>query len=552
MALATLCATHPHVLEREQSQNATLFGFIVDHGYRDGSSDEANRVAERLTRLNIEPRVLTLDWSAHGDPKAMPNFERVARQLRYQAIGKACYQNDIRSLLFAHHADDQAETVMMRMSSKFFGQGLIGIKPSAKIPTCEGIYGVDGSGNPYFPLSTTGPSGESTTVGQNPASDQPEARCMAVESGGIRVHRPLLKYTKEQLIAMCLMLRVEWFEDHTNTDVALGNRNAVRHMHKLDALPEALRRERLVEMSLRLSEKKEAGIKRATEIYESIPITLDLSKGKASFSLHKSLAAEIKTEQEKHLVLAHVMRKLLFLVAPRSTRVQLSEMDEAVRLLCPDFAALASHDERQQLHVAEVTFNRRIHRESRSFLYVLERALPKDTPYRSTQLFWPKSKPSTASDQSVNWSQWSLWDNRYWIRAGYRGRKRPDTSARTTVGFFSIRLLQALKLALSPKQFEELDRYFGAVAPHFRTTLPVIMVQTAKYSKTGPSIGQVEVLALPSLRWTNPDYRVSRDELMWAWDIRYREIDFKGPRHTFADNAGIPLSHPNAGRVVQS
>lgn len=157
MALASLCkeATDPSSMfacPREANDSARtrprFTAFIVDHRLRSHSTQEARDVSSEISRLGIESRILDLDWTKHGDPRALPNLESVARRLRFQALGRACLKRGIDSLLLAHHRDDQAETVMLRVLAGYGGAGLRGIRAEAAIPECAGLYGVDHSGRP--------------------------------------------------------------------------------------------------------------------------------------------------------------------------------------------------------------------------------------------------------------------------------------------------------------------------------------------------------------------------------------------------------------------
>ncbi|KXJ86708.1 hypothetical protein Micbo1qcDRAFT_168193, partial [Microdochium bolleyi] len=66
--------------------------------------------------------------------------------MRYRHLGLECAFRGIGSLLVAHHADDQYETVLMRMLSGHPSRGLRGIRPTSEIPECEGLYGAFRSG----------------------------------------------------------------------------------------------------------------------------------------------------------------------------------------------------------------------------------------------------------------------------------------------------------------------------------------------------------------------------------------------------------------------
>ncbi len=91
-------------------------------------------------------KVLTLQWPKDINPSELTQFESQARKLRYQALGTACREHGIGSLLLGHHADDQAETVLMRLAQGQKASGLRGISPSGEIPECWGMHGVHLSG----------------------------------------------------------------------------------------------------------------------------------------------------------------------------------------------------------------------------------------------------------------------------------------------------------------------------------------------------------------------------------------------------------------------
>ncbi|KAA8565865.1 hypothetical protein EYC84_009681 [Monilinia fructicola] len=249
MALAALCMqmkkNYIPFASDEYPINLNKIDFravIVNHGVRDGSLEEAQKVMGVLESLGMTSRILTIPWEdVPGNPSKLPNFETLARKYRFQAIGKYCRKFDISSLLLGHHADDQAETVLLRLAKGAMGVGLLGIKPSSPIPECEGIHGVHESGSPIalsIPMPEykhqKGPP-RSHSMGHigrdSPATERPKTmKQLEIESGGITLYRPLLEFPKERLIATCKALGVQWFEDHTNKDPTLTDRNAIRYL----------------------------------------------------------------------------------------------------------------------------------------------------------------------------------------------------------------------------------------------------------------------------------------------------------------------------------
>lgn len=94
---------------------------IVDHGLRPESGAEAELTAVRLRELNIPSRVLRL--SIHKGP----GLAARARDARYAALLSACAREGLADLLLAHHARDQAETVLMRQGAASGPAGLAGM-----------------------------------------------------------------------------------------------------------------------------------------------------------------------------------------------------------------------------------------------------------------------------------------------------------------------------------------------------------------------------------------------------------------------------------------
>lgn len=90
----------------------------VDHQLRIEAADEACGVHALCAALGVPHAILTPPTAITGSVQA------AARAARYQLLGGWAEQNQLDYILTAHHADDQAETLVMRLNR---GAGLAGL-----------------------------------------------------------------------------------------------------------------------------------------------------------------------------------------------------------------------------------------------------------------------------------------------------------------------------------------------------------------------------------------------------------------------------------------
>lgn len=108
-----------------------IFIATVDHGLRRESAEEAAMVAREAQRLGFPFKLL--HWS--GD-KPRAGLQEAARDARYRLLVDFCHETGSSALLTAHTADDQAETILMRMAR---GSGLSGLRGMASVSMRHGI-----------------------------------------------------------------------------------------------------------------------------------------------------------------------------------------------------------------------------------------------------------------------------------------------------------------------------------------------------------------------------------------------------------------------------
>jgi tRNA(Ile)-lysidine synthase len=92
----------------------------VDHGLRPESAAEAKAVAALCARLGVNHRIL--QWKG---AKPASRLQEHAREARYRLLVDHAKAIGADALLTAHHADDQAETVLFRLLR---GSGVAGLR----------------------------------------------------------------------------------------------------------------------------------------------------------------------------------------------------------------------------------------------------------------------------------------------------------------------------------------------------------------------------------------------------------------------------------------
>lgn len=138
----------------------------VDHGLRPEAAEEARRVGEWARDLGFGHR--TLLWEG---PKPKTRIQERARDARYDLLGRCARDIGATAVVTAHHADDQAETILFRLAR---GSGVAGLAGMATVSRLDGLT----------------------------------------------LLRPLLGLRKQALAALCAARRRDFFQDPSNDDPA--------------------------------------------------------------------------------------------------------------------------------------------------------------------------------------------------------------------------------------------------------------------------------------------------------------------------------------------
>lgn len=171
------------MLQKEQASGAPILLAHVNHGIRGEEALRDRAFCEKVAHdRGLEIAILDVDVPSLAKEKGQ-SLEEAAREVRYTFFADLMRERSIPVLLTAHHADDHLETVLFRIARGTGLSGLAGIAPIR--PFADG-----------------------------------------------HLVRPLLGFTKAEILHYCQERGLDFVTDSTNTDTTYA-RNRIR----ADAVP---------------------------------------------------------------------------------------------------------------------------------------------------------------------------------------------------------------------------------------------------------------------------------------------------------------------------
>ncbi|KAL8656258.1 MAG: hypothetical protein Q9226_002724 [Calogaya cf. arnoldii] len=554
MALVKLCCQFREFREQYPVlQFLRLHAFIVDHKARPDSTEEARRVRKWLHEQfgpnkdhSLRSDILTLKWPPGVIPSELPNFETEARRLRYRALGKACHEANIPSLLLGHHEADKKETLILRLIEGYRGEGLRRMPAESYIPECQGIYGAYQSGGRGY-ISTQNESAKNLFSKRKGALEMlppvKEYRKQGFEFGGVRIYRPLLSFSKRNLQEDLIEANVPWVEDPTNQDPTISVRNAIRILIRDRSLPMALsgrstdKAYTLNTAAENIHQKYQWRNERADELFQALDIiTFDSRVGSLKVRIppmvfNTTFLSPIKRSEQEHIG-ARVVRRLLQIVSPQD-HISLQTLETATKSMLldmgtdfpghdkensplPAFTAGGVYCERDSLSNDDL--GSKSGQSNKSVLMDHTWRLSRQPYHRNlpeAECCVPPAQPSSYNPQAKKQQRimypeppWQLWDGRYWIQVTNTTSKPLKICPLTEDRLLRLRTRISAEACGDTKNSATLRNSLRRAAPgSLRFTLPAIVDD------------EDNVLVLPSLRF-------EIEGLAIEWRIRYRRVTF--------------------------
>ncbi|GIP36351.1 tRNA lysidine(34) synthetase TilS [Paenibacillus sp. J2TS4] len=205
----------------------------VNHLFREESEEEARFVTGWARELGIPCEVGVVDVPRYIEQTG-DNPQNAARQQRYLFLASVAKQFGTDKLALAHHADDQAETVMMRLIRGTGPAGLVGMTASNKLD-------------------------------------------------GLQLIRPLLRIYKEELEQYCHERELTYYVDGSNLE-----RKYFRNQVRLDVIPKLSEYnpnfvESLHRLSFMMKDEDDFMEKEIQSLYERM-VRTDTATGERTFS----------------------------------------------------------------------------------------------------------------------------------------------------------------------------------------------------------------------------------------------------------------------------
>ena len=490
MALAYLLSTYVKTLVGVESLDH-LYGFIVDHDARPESAEEAQTVRQWLEHMGIQSMITKMDWKEQ-DPSKLTDFELQARVRRYQQLGSMAKANHVHHLFTGHHQDDQIETVLFRLnrgqSPSFLA--VRGMQETSPIPECDHLRGFRNA-EPSVPIAELLNESDANSLDRKKAVQDTRERpqgpnfhtgrtfIRGLPHGGVMLHRPLLSFTKSELIATCEANGIEFKVDATNADPTYTRRNAIRVLRTRN-LPRALSPVSLLNLVVVAEQKRNSILDRAKEFLRRVSILVfDFRSGTITLRLPHDFASFAEGDPA---AAANVVSNLCATVTPYQMAKQQTLAPSHVVQDILRCMQRSTHPNPPKFTLSGVVFEVLPRDSDDSSIWRLSRMPMMDLERQTNTCTFDGEEADqhtslSGKDKIVPYtrSRWLLWDHRWWIRVSTdRAELLPHLQLRP----YTMLDGKALKEVMPKRHFGQLTATLKMCASNkTRYTLPVLTLQ---------------------------------------------------------------------------
>lgn len=190
----------------QQPASLRVIGLHVHHGLQAGADDWERFCRAQCGQLGAGFESLR----AHVAPKAGEGLEAAARRARYAALANLCRNVGAGLLLFAHHLDDQVETVLLRL---FRGSGVHGLSGMPAMRELD--------------MSAADDDGMGEAIADGRAEGRDRSHDDLRSRRAVILLRPWLDVPRDEIDAYCEANGLSWIDDPSNIDPRYA-RNALR------------------------------------------------------------------------------------------------------------------------------------------------------------------------------------------------------------------------------------------------------------------------------------------------------------------------------------
>lgn len=264
------------LLELAPQRSWNISAAHVNHGLRGEEADEDEVFVRRLCEAWKVPLFVRRVKVKEHVQEFGGNVEAAARGLRLRALAEAAEERRTRTAALAHHGDDQAETVLMRLLRGTGPGGLAGIRPVSYV-------------------------------------------------NGLKLVRPLLGVTKEELISYNKAHGLEWRFDSSN-----ASRDYFRNAVRLDILP----------LLMKYSEHAAESLRRTAEMCAAEDEYMDQAARERMKGFKReedgTVRAERKAFMSVHIALQRRMIKIILNSLNLGDNINYSKIERIREAICAE------------------------------------------------------------------------------------------------------------------------------------------------------------------------------------------------------------------------